>query len=326
MDAETHPSLTALIKGHIQIARFDHWVKNVFVLPGIIVPVSFDPQALSFTLLMRAVIAILSVGLIASSNYTINELMDAPFDRFHPSKKSRPMVQGRVSIPLAYVQWILLAIAGLALALCVSSYLFWTDAVLWVMGCIYNIPPLRTKDLPFVDVLSESINNPLRLLAGWYIVTTSVIPPASLVLSYWMVGCYFMGLKRFSEYRQINNHEVAASYRKSFANYTEVSLLTSVMFYASTGMLFFGAFIMRYRLELILSCPCVARVMAVYLRLAFDHDSVVQRPEGLYRHPLLVTSVILCAIVMTLLVKVDLPKLHQFFAPTMPTVGSAHTT
>jgi decaprenyl-phosphate phosphoribosyltransferase len=322
MDAETHPSLTALIKGHIQIARFDHWVKNVFVLPGIIVPLSFDSHALSFALLMRAVIGILSVGLVASSNYTLNELMDAPFDRFHPSKKSRPIVQGRVSIPLAYVEWILLATAGLALALRVSSYLFWTNTVLWVMGCIYNIPPLRTKDLPFVDVLSESINNPLRLLAGWYIVTTSVIPPASLVLSYWMVGCYFMGLKRFSEYRQINNREVAASYRKSFANYTEVSLLTSVVFYASTSMLFFGAFIMRYRLELILSFPFVALVMAVYLRLAFDHDSVVQRPEGLYRHPLLVTSVTLCAIVMILLVKVDLPKLHQVFAPTMPTVGS----
>jgi decaprenyl-phosphate phosphoribosyltransferase len=87
-------------------------------------------------------------------------------------------------------------------------------------------------------------------------------------------------------------------------------------------MLFFGAFIMRYRLELILSFPFVALVMAIYLRLAFDHDSVVQRPEGLYRQPLLVTSVISCAIVMILLVKVDLPKLHHVFAPTMPTAAS----
>jgi decaprenyl-phosphate phosphoribosyltransferase len=322
VDTKTRPSLATLVKGHIQIARFDHWVKNVFILPGIIVPLSLDRHALSFALLVRIAIGILSVGLVASSNYVVNELMDAPFDRFHPSKSSRPVVQGRIDIPLAYVEWILLAVAGLALALRVSSYLFWTDAVLWVMGCIYNIPPARTKDLPFVDVLSESFNNPLRLLVGWFIVTTSIIPPASLLLSYWMVGCYFMGLKRFSEYRQINNHEVAARYRKSFENYTEVSLLTSVIFYASTGMLFFGAFIMRYRLELILSFPFVALVMAIYLRLAFDHDSAVQNPEDLYRQPLLVTSVISCAIVMILLVKVDLPKLHHVFAPTMPTAAS----
>jgi decaprenyl-phosphate phosphoribosyltransferase len=322
VDAKSRPSLATLIKGHIQIARFDHWVKNVFVLPGIVIPLTFEPFNWSFSLLWRITIGILSLGLVASSNYVINELMDAPFDRFHPSKSSRPVVQGRISIPLAYLEWILLGLAGLALALRVSTYLFWTDAVLWGMGCIYNIPPIRTKDVPFIDVLSESLNNPLRLLAGWFIVTTSVIPPASLLLCYWMVGCYFMGLKRFSEYRQINDHETAAHYRKSFANYNEISLLTSVMFYAATAMLFFGAFIMRYRLELILSFPFVALVMAVYLRLAFDRDSVVQRPEGLYRQPLLVTSVIGCAIVMLLLVKVDLPKLHQIFAPTMPTAAS----
>ena len=28
--------------GHLQIARADHWVKNVFVLPGIIVALSLE--------------------------------------------------------------------------------------------------------------------------------------------------------------------------------------------------------------------------------------------------------------------------------------------
>ena len=36
------------------------------------------------------------------------------------------------------------------------------------MGCLYNIPPIRTKDHAYVDVLSESINNPIRFLVGWY--------------------------------------------------------------------------------------------------------------------------------------------------------------
>ena len=34
------------------------------------------------------------------------------------------------------------------------------------MACVYNVPPVRSKDQPYVDVLSEAINNPLRLLAG----------------------------------------------------------------------------------------------------------------------------------------------------------------
>ena len=31
------------LKGHIRIARFDHWVKNLFVLPGMLVALTIDP-------------------------------------------------------------------------------------------------------------------------------------------------------------------------------------------------------------------------------------------------------------------------------------------
>ena len=55
-------------------------------------------------------------------------------------------------------------------------------------------------------------------------------------------------------------------------------LLVSIMFYGSAAMLFLGAFVMRYRLELILAFPLVALVMAMYLDLSFKEDSAVQRP------------------------------------------------
>ena len=131
------------------------------------------------------------------------------------------------------------------------------------MGCIYNIPPLRSKDLPYLDVLSEAVNNLLRMLAGWFIAAIPAIPPVSLLLSYWMVGCYFMAIKRFAELRCMGNPVQAVAYRKSFGFYTEERLLVSIMFYGSIATLCFGAFIMRYRLELILAFPLVALVMAV---------------------------------------------------------------
>ena len=87
---------------------------------------------------------------------------------------------------------------------------------LWVMGCVYNIPPVRSKDLPYLDVLSESINNPLRMLAGWYMTGIDAFAPTSLLLSYWMVGCYFMAIKRYAEYNEIDDPERAAAYRSSF--------------------------------------------------------------------------------------------------------------
>ena len=52
-------------------------------------------------------------------------------------------------------------------------------------------------------MLTESVNNPLRMLLGWYAVTSVVVPPVSLLVAYWMIGCYFMALKRYSELSEL---------------------------------------------------------------------------------------------------------------------------
>jgi decaprenyl-phosphate phosphoribosyltransferase len=308
------------IRGHIQIARIDHWFKNVFVLPGIIAAIGSDPTHIPGSLVMNIIVGLFATCLVASSNYVINEVLDAPSDRFHPIKHTRPVPSGRVSIPLAYVQWIALMLVGVGLGLLVSTPFAITLFVLWLMGCVYNIPPVRSKDLPYIDVLSESINNPLRMLAGWFIASTGSIAPASLLLSYWMVGCFFMATKRYAEYREINDPARAAAYRKSLAHYTLERLMVSIMFYASAAMLFLGAFIMRYKLELILAFPLVASVMAIYLALAFKKHSAAQNPEGLYKEPWLMGAVVTCTVVMAVLMLVNIPAMQEWFAPTAPTI------
>jgi len=300
--------------------RIDHWFKNVFVLPGIIAAIGVDAAQAKSGLWTRILVGLISICLVASSNYVINEVLDAASDLSHLIKRRRPVPSGLVSVPLAYVQWIALMVTGVALGLLVSKAFAITVFMLWVMGCIYNIPPIRSKDVPYIDVLSEAVNNPLRMLAGWFIGSTMSIAPASLLLSYWMVGCYFMAIKRYAEYREIGDRSTAAAYRKSFAFYTPERLIVSVMFYGSAAMLFLGAFVMRYRLELILAFPLVALVMAIYLDLSFKKDSAVQRPEGLYREPRLMAAVIVCSIAMAALMLVDIPLMQVIFSPTAPTV------
>ena len=312
--------LRPTLVGHLKIARLDHWVKNVFILPGIVVGMAFEPWSMP-SLAIRMVLGCVSACLIASSNYTINEVLDAPFDRFHPTKHRRSVPAAEVSIPWAYVQWLATMILGLAIGMWISIPFTITMFVLWIMGCIYNIPPIRSKDKPYIDVLSEAINNPLRLLAGWYIVGTLAFPSGSLVMSYWMIGCYFMAIKRFAELRAIGSAETAAAYRRSFAYYTPDRLLVSIMFYGSSAMLFLGAFCMRYRLELVLAYPLIAVVMAVYLMIGLKPNSPAQAPERLYRERWLMLSVICCSIVIGVLLFVNVPLARQIVAPTMPMAG-----
>jgi 4-hydroxybenzoate polyprenyltransferase len=299
--------------GHIEICRFDHWIKNVFILPGLLIAYSIYPQPINLQFLINVLIGFLSAGLVASSNYVINEVLDAPFDALHPTKCQRPTPAGRVHIKWAYVQWIAFMLVGLALASLVSQALVIVLLWLWVMGCIYNIPPVRAKDLPYIDVLVESINNPIRLLIGWYIVSPPFQMPASLMISYWMIGAYLMATKRFAEMRDISRSISARQYRKSFAYYTEQNLLVSIMFYASASMLFFGAFVMRYRLELILSFPLIAFIMALYLNLAFKEDGGAQAPEKLWRETPLMLASLACLLLMVFLMNVSLPSFTAFF-------------
>jgi len=184
------------------------------------------------------------------------------------------------------------------------------------MGCIYNIPPVRSKDKPYLDVISEAVNNPIRLLLGWYATGILLLPPVSLVIAYWMIGAYFMSAKRFGEYRMIGDKEVAQNYRSSFKHYNEERLVASLIYYLSAFSLFFGIFLIRYKMELILSIPFIAGFTSWYFHLACKEDSPVQYPEKLYRERGFVAFTLGIMIFMIWLVAVDLPWLHDLFAPT----------
>lgn len=306
-------------RAHVEIARPDYWFKNVFVIPGIVIALGTVTGVDFGHLAVRILVGLAATCLIASSNYTLNEVLDAPSDLHHPVKRNRAVPSGRVRPAAAYVQWILLFAAGMAVALSLGIPFTLSLLALWIMAVIYNVPPMRAKDQPYVDVLAEAINNPLRMLAGWFIVTSATMAPASLLLSYWMIGCYFMALKRYAELMSIGDRSTAGAYRLSFRHYTPERLIVAIMFFAAAAMLFFGAFIMRYRLELILAFPLVAWVMAMYLRVALKPNSAAQNPEHLYRERGLMAAVVATTIVMVVLLTVDLPAMHRLFTPTAPT-------
>ena len=298
---------------YVQIARVDHWFKNSFMVLGVILAVFYEPRVASWSSVAPLAIAVLATCLVASSNYVLNELLDAPQDRLHPEKKFRPVPSGRVRPALAYAEWLLLAIAGLSLALSLNVYFFASALSLWIMGLAYNIPPVRTKEWPYLDVLSESVNNPIRLLLGWFALVTGHFPPLSLAIAYWMIGAYFMAMKRYAEYRHIGDHAVAAAYRGSFAYYTEERLLISLLFYATACALFSGIFIVRYHAELILFAPFAAGLFAYYMKLGLLPDSPTQNPEKLYRQRGFVAYLILCFAVFVVLMFTSIPKLYELF-------------
>jgi len=298
---------------YVQIARVDHWFKNAFMALGTLLALFYRPDLLTPGNSLVLVLALGATCLVASSNYVLNEILDGPTDRSHPTKWSRPVPSGQVNIRIAYAEWLLLGAAGLTLSLSINRYFFAAALALWSLGIAYNVPPLRTKEWPYIDVLSESANNAVRLFLGWFALITTAVPPLSLALAYWMLGAFFMATKRFAEYRHIGDARVAGMYRRSFRHYTEDRLLISMFFYATACAFFGGIFIVRYHLELILFVPFAAGIFAYYLKLGLQPDSPTQNPEQLYRQRGFFAYMVVVTVVFVVLMFTSVPDLYTWF-------------
>lgn len=303
---------------YFKILRVDHWFKNVLVLPGTAAAFYITGASLGDKL-GALLIGLASVCLVASANYVLNEWLDQKFDRFHPLKKYRPSAASQLDARIVWLEYAVLSIGGLALAHLISPWFLAAAGALWIQGLAYNVSPLRTKDRVYCDVLSESINNPIRLLLGWWLIESSLLPPVSLLLGYWMLGAFLMGMKRYAEMRFIGTPDLAGLYRRSFRFYSEESLLISSMFYAFASAFAFALFILKYRPELLLTLPFVAAAFAWYVHIGMKPASAAQTPERLYRERGFVAFLGLVAALMMLAFAVDLPWLARLLdSPLLP--------
>jgi 4-hydroxybenzoate polyprenyltransferase len=307
------PQPSRSVRPYFQIARIDHWPKNAFMVLGVMLAFFYRPDLATWTLAGPLLLAVAATCLVASSNYVLNEILDAPRDAAHPEKRRRPVPSGQVRPAAAYVEWLVLAAVGVSLALLVGPWFVGMVLALWVMGVLYNVPPIRLKEWPYLDVLSESINNPLRLFLGWFAIIGDHFPPVSLAISYWMLGAFLMAAKRFGELRHIGDRRTLVAYRRSFGYYTEERLLVSMLFYACMCALFGGIFIVRYKLELILFSPFGAGFLAYYLKIAMQPDSAVQHPERLHRETGFMGYLIFCVVAFVVLMFTHVPALYDWF-------------
>lgn len=306
------------MKKYIKIARPDHWVKNAFILPGIVIAFLLTDYSISVSqFVMRFICGFIATCFIASANYVINEWLDAEFDKFHPTKKYRPVVSENMKFSLVMLEYAICIVLGVGFSLLVNIPFLVVELILLFMGVVYNVKPLRTKDIVYLDVISESVNNMLRLLLGWFIVSDSLIPPSSILIGYWFAGAFLMATKRFAEYRMIGDSEKAGLYRKSFKYYTEVKLLVSSFFYAMCATFFIGVFMIKYRMQYILGMPLIFGLFCFYLAIAFKPDSAAQKPEKLYKEKSLLIYLLILVVVLIALTFIDIPMPDYWLNPTL---------
>ncbi len=307
----------ANVLDYVRIARPDHWIKHCFIVPGIALAVLLRPIAF-VDRLGPILVGFLAAAAIASANYVLNEWLDAKFDAHHPTKANRPAVRTRMSRSILLLEYLGLIGLGLMAAASVSKIFLGASVAFVLSGWAYNIPPIRTKDRVYLDVLSEALNSPIRLTLGWAMIDGSTLPPGSLLLAFWMGGAYLMGIKRFSEQRTAYHEKTDQAlglYRASFRHYTSESLLLSSFLYAQLAAFFLAVFLIKYRIEYLLVFPFLAALFTVYLWLGLRRASPTQTPEKLFKSSALLATVGLVTISLIVLTFVDIPILEKLTRP-----------
>jgi 4-hydroxybenzoate polyprenyltransferase len=281
---------------YVKVFRIDHWMKNVFTIIGSFGAIFIYRPTISGTLIFNVICAFILSCCISSVNYVINEILDASFDALHPTKKNRPIPSGQITLyKLIVSAFILLAVTFVVSDMFFDKYFNLSLLSLFIAGLIYNIRPVRAKDLPFIDVVSESINNPIRLFIGWYALQINMmIPPVSIIFFFWTLGGFLMTAKRVAEFRLLGKQ--GEVYRPTFKYYTVKNLTVALFLYAGFSIGFFIYFAYIHKFVLLLSVPFYVGFVFWYSKLTYKKETVVMDPEHIYKYPWLVSYIIFCCL------------------------------
>jgi 4-hydroxybenzoate polyprenyltransferase len=175
------------------------------------------------------------------------------------------------------------------------------SAALFLAGLAYNLPPVRLKDWPYLDALTESLTNPIRIAIGWYAVSATSLPPL-LLLAVWAFGAFLMTGKRVAELRLLG--DLAARYRPTFRSYSVARLFLVQLAYAVAGFGALAWLVATVRPAVLPGLPLVAGLLVWSLKMTFEPDSPLIDPEHLYRRPaFLLVSVAVFVVLIALVLE-----------------------
>lgn len=277
-------------KQYLDALRLERWPRSLAIFPGFVALFVLSPHVFSglgwFAPTARIIGAFILTLVISTANYIINEIADAPFDAYHPTKKHRPLVNNEIKKKWLLMLYFIMSAAalGAAWAFYRNSDFLLSLAALLLAGILYNVPPVRVKDIPYFDSTLESANNPIRFLIGWHMLST-VSPPLTLLLSWWAFGNFLMVGKRVAE-KKFLTPEQSAGYRMSLKRYSLTGLRVFMGVNALIFLVAFWFFALESGLRSFLySMPFILVYLVMFMYKSVRDIEGAEEPERLLKNP-----------------------------------------
>ena len=172
------------------ILRPHQWLKNLLLCTPALAAHRFD-----WSTGRSLLVAFVSLSLVASGSYVLNDLLDLDADRRHPRKSRRAFAARRVSTSgsasLVLTPWL----AGFGVAAWALPGPFLAALGIYLLGtCLYS---LRAKREPVLDVMVLTGLYVIRVVAGGF---ATAIPVSTWLLTFALFICLSLALlKRYVE-------------------------------------------------------------------------------------------------------------------------------
>jgi len=174
----------------LKAIRIHQWLKNILLFVSLFAA----HQITNITLLSQSFLGFVSFSLCASSVYLLNDLLDLPSDRCHPTKKNRPFAAGNLPLNHGIVLVPILLFFSFSL-----TYFLPTEflVILVFYYCLTLSYSLYLKQLVLIDVMVLTCLYVIRVIAGS---AATGIPSSFWLIAFAMFIFFSLALvKRASE-------------------------------------------------------------------------------------------------------------------------------
>ena len=273
------------------------WPKNGLIF----IALAFTLNLQQPGLLVRSLAAFVCFCALSSAGYLLNDIMDVEADRAHPTKRSRPIAAGQISVTLALALAILLAFAGMALAFRISTSLGVLAVAYAALTAVYS---MALKHMVLLDIFGIAAGFVLRAAAGAVAIDVPISP---WLYTATLLGALLIALGKRRTELETMGVEAAIGHRRNLESYSiefidQLILVISSAALMTYALYTFSAENLPRSHSMMLTIPVVLYGLFRYLFLVREGDIGAAPEELLFRdRPLLIAVAVWGVLAVTIL-------------------------
>jgi 4-hydroxybenzoate polyprenyltransferase len=250
----------------LRLLRVEQWYKNSVIFIAIIFSFNlFHPE-----LILLSFFGFLSLCLISSSNYIINDVKDINKDKHHPEKKNRPLASGRINPITAILISIILFNLSLLIAYSLSPMFLCSVLLLFIVSQLYTF---FIRNIAFLDLIFISINFVIRAVSGSFITDTPISP--WVILCTFFISVFLVSQKRSVEFSLKN----IGKYRSSLKEIDKSIFTTLSALSVTCVFVFFAIYSIFFKASILLTLPISLYITLEFMNSLNNCPEKIRNPE-----------------------------------------------